>query len=347
MKENLERLRTRFVLRACVPAALLLLGYGVVVQVWRRGSSGIILSVFLAALLAVIVTRVLSAIWSVSGCELLKELRQPLRIAGHKFAASKSLDSSFEELSMYLGATARRSQRSEEQRSRLMEDLFHALSQPLTSLRCQLELGLGGSRSAEEYRDYLTRALEQVERTAGLMVQLRDVSEAMEADVGNEPRVFDETFAAVVEEITALANIKDVRMNAEPVPLLTMSSHRERLSQALFHALKFAVESAAPATEMTLRTAISGSGLIFTVVSKVASAGSTAEAEDEERNAPATFDLRLAEYIVEAMGGTLEREQVPDKHILRLKLPAARDAKGNISRADRNAVGSIAARADA
>ena len=325
MNENLHRLRTRFMLCACVPAVLLLAAYEVVVLVWRQGSSGVLLSMFLAALVAVIVIRMVSAIWSVSAGQLLKDLCEPLRLAGHRITTSKNLESSFEELSAYLGASAKRSQRAEEQRARLMQDLFHALSQPLTSLRCQLELGLRDGRSDKEHRECLAGALEQAERTSRLTVELRDVSEAMETDVRGGCCAFGETLATVAEEIAALASIKDVRVNAQPSPPFMVAAHRERLSRALFHLLKFAVESAAPGSELSLHTMTSASGLVLTIASRASGAEDNHETEDqlEELTVAVTFDLRLAEYILEALGGSLERELIDDEQILRARLPLA------------------------
>jgi signal transduction histidine kinase len=308
---------------------LLLAASEVVVLVWRQGSSGVLLSVFLAALVAVIVTRMMSAIWSVSAGQLLKDLCEPLRLAGHRIATSKNLESSFEELSAYLGASAKRSQRAEEQRARLMEDLFHALSQPLTSLRCQLELGLRDGRSDQDYRECLAGALEQAERTSRLTVELRDVSEATETEVRNACCAFDATLATVAEEIAVLARIKDVRVNAQPSPRFMVAAHRERLSRALFHLLKFAVESAAPGSELNLHTMTSATGLVLTIGSRALGAEDNDETEHqaEELTVAVTFDLRLAEYILEALGGSLERDLIDDQQILSVRLPLASDVK--------------------
>jgi K+-sensing histidine kinase KdpD len=206
-----------------------------------------------------------------------------------------------------------------------MEDLFHALSQPLTTLRCQLELGLRGGQTSEQYRKCLAGALEQAERTSRLTVELRDVSEAMETDVRSGWCAFDETLSAAAEEVAALAGINGVRLNAEPSPPFMVAAHRERLSRALFHLLKFAVESAAPGSELSLHTMTSGAGVVFTVVSPVSSGEHHDETEhqSEELTVAVTFDLRLAEYILEALGGSLERELLDDQQILSVRLPLA------------------------
>jgi hypothetical protein len=66
---------------------------------------------------------------------------------------------------------------AEDQRCRAMNDLLHTLSQPLTSLCCQLEVVLSKPRTNQEYRDCLARALEQAETAARLTQQLRELNE--------------------------------------------------------------------------------------------------------------------------------------------------------------------------
>ena len=55
-----------------------------------------------------------------------------------------------------------------------MRQLLHELQQPLTALQCVLELGMSGSRSRQEYRNYFRDALVQVRRVADIAVAMRD-----------------------------------------------------------------------------------------------------------------------------------------------------------------------------
>ncbi|HZU42091.1 MAG TPA: histidine kinase dimerization/phospho-acceptor domain-containing protein [Terriglobales bacterium] len=65
------------------------------------------------------------------------------------------------------------------QRCSALDELLHDLSQPLTSLCCQLEVALRKPRTNDEYRDCLARALEQALTAARLTEQLREMNERL------------------------------------------------------------------------------------------------------------------------------------------------------------------------
>ncbi len=68
----------------------------------------------------------------------------------------------------------------------LLRELFHGLSQPLSTLRCSLELALRRQPlTATEYRDLLQHALAQAEHAACLIVSLREMLESGEP--GEQP----------------------------------------------------------------------------------------------------------------------------------------------------------------
>lgn len=53
--------------------------------------------------------------------------------------------------------------------------LFHSLNQPLTSIRIALELCLMQRLQADEYREYLGKALEQSERLTNLLSRIQEL----------------------------------------------------------------------------------------------------------------------------------------------------------------------------
>lgn len=71
-------------------------------------------------------------------------------------------------------------QGTEQQRCGALDELLHELSQPLTSLCCQLEVVLRKPRTNDEYRDCLVRALEQAQTAARLTQELRVLHEVAE-----------------------------------------------------------------------------------------------------------------------------------------------------------------------
>jgi signal transduction histidine kinase len=57
-------------------------------------------------------------------------------------------------------------------------ELLHALSQPLTALRCSLELALQQNPTPEKCREILNRSLAQAERASWLTMAIRELFDA-------------------------------------------------------------------------------------------------------------------------------------------------------------------------
>ena len=68
----------------------------------------------------------------------------------------------------------------------LVSDLFHQLSQPLTTLCCSLELALLQTPSAEQYSEVVGHALGQAEKVSALATAIRELIEAGQAGYGGE-----------------------------------------------------------------------------------------------------------------------------------------------------------------
>ncbi len=72
-------------------------------------------------------------------------------------------------------------------RKELISDLFHALNQPLTTLRCSLELTLHQPvRAAEQYREALNHALDHAEQVVRLVSGIRELVEVDESAADSE-----------------------------------------------------------------------------------------------------------------------------------------------------------------
>ena len=60
----------------------------------------------------------------------------------------------------------------------LVSDLFHQLSQPLTTLCCSLELALLQTPTAEQYSEIVSQALSQAEKVSALATAIRELFDA-------------------------------------------------------------------------------------------------------------------------------------------------------------------------
>lgn len=82
---------------------------------------------------------------------------------------------------MIPGAPTKNEHALAHQREELIADLFHELTQPLTTLHCCLELSLRKMPRSSESRRDLQIALQQAESIAELISQLREVLDGANA----------------------------------------------------------------------------------------------------------------------------------------------------------------------
>ena len=68
----------------------------------------------------------------------------------------------------------------------LVSDLFHQLSQPLTTLCCSLELAQLQNPTAEQYGEIVSRTLEQAEKASWLATAIRELFDAGQAGEDGE-----------------------------------------------------------------------------------------------------------------------------------------------------------------
>ncbi len=128
---------------------------------------------------------------------------------------------------------------------RLGSDLFHALSQPLTALRCSLELSLQRTLTADEYRESASRALQQAERVSWLTTGIRELFDAGQA--GEEPEVLhlQEAVAGAISDVVLVAESRGggSSLLARDAKLVRESGSKNemRLRRGLFNWLGFVV----------------------------------------------------------------------------------------------------------
>lgn len=73
--------------------------------------------------------------------------------------------------------------------SQVLADLFHALSQPLTTLRCYLDLSLRRSPSSKQNRQELESALQAAESVIRLFADIRELLEGTRSGAGQRSRL--------------------------------------------------------------------------------------------------------------------------------------------------------------
>jgi len=92
----------------------------------------------------------------------------------------------------------------------VLGELLHSLSQPLTSLRCSLELSLDDVR--EQQQESVSVALQQTERVIGMIQLMREYLDADQSGPGGSLAALASTLRSVVEELSSIAAVRGVRL---------------------------------------------------------------------------------------------------------------------------------------
>jgi signal transduction histidine kinase len=129
--------------------------------------------------------------------------------------------------------------------------MHHRLSQPVTTLRCSLEVMLATNASNARIADQLTRAMEQSDRVMELIVAFRALFEADRVEKDLCPASLTYVLNEVVEDLRPMGRDRGIEIvfpwNAAAVHVL---ASRLRLRQALWNVIQNCLELAADGDEI-------------------------------------------------------------------------------------------------
>lgn len=211
---------------------------------------------------------------------------------------------------------------------RLASDLFHALSQPLTSLCCSLELTLQQTPTQEQYRQSVAGALAQAERVAWLTSAIRELLDAAESGEPGEVLQLQAAVRDAVSDALPLAESADVEMMYLPRSACLVHFEAERLRRALFHLLGFAVSWVKNGAVVKIEVSESGKdALLGVTVSGESAAGErgaeSSTEEDHARLLSQRLGLGIARNLFEAAGGSFSVGSEVNGISLEVRLPLA------------------------
>jgi hypothetical protein len=131
----------------------------------------------------------------------------------------------------------------------VLGELLHSLSQPLTGLRCSLELSLQLplDRSIEEATEHqqasVSAALQQTEKVIGMIQLMREYLDAEQP----EPQAFSSALApamrSVIDELSALAAVRGVRLRLVGTCMAALPVPESRLRLALQYLIATMIEA--------------------------------------------------------------------------------------------------------
>jgi C4-dicarboxylate-specific signal transduction histidine kinase len=210
---------------------------------------------------------------------------------------------------------------------RLISDLFHAMSQPLTALRCSLELALQQPPTAEQYREKVSGALAQAERVSWLAMGIRELFDAGQAGDGCEVLPLQVALENAIDEVLLVAESAGMQICFLPRSACPVWFEAQRLRRGLFHLLESMVDCGGRESVLRIDLAESkGQSLLALAVSGAGpahdepSSSSTAE-EDRLQDLARRLGAGIARAIFEAAGGTFKAEHRPEAMSVEIRLP--------------------------
>jgi signal transduction histidine kinase len=192
----------------------------------------------------------------------------------------------------------------------LVSDLFHQLSQPLTTMCCALELALLQPPSLEQYGEIVSQALGQAEKASALATAIRELIEASQPSEGGAVLELGRAVDDAVADLLPVAESAGVQVCFVSGPACPVWFDAPRLRQGLFHLIGFAIGSggAGAAVRIELAEREAETMLALTVSGPCAVDDLSGDSDLELLR---RLGLGMARAIFEAPGGSFEVERSP------------------------------------
>jgi signal transduction histidine kinase len=148
----------------------------------------------------------------------------------------------------------------------LVSDLFHQLSQPLTTLCCSLELAQLQNPTPEQYGEIVNRSLEQAEKASWLATAIRELFDAGQAGEDGEVLELRSVVEDAVADLLPVAQSAGVQISYSPRAPCPVWFDPQRLRQALFHLLAFGFASGGPGAVLKIEVEERGAKAWLTLI---------------------------------------------------------------------------------
>ncbi|MFY9647277.1 MAG: hypothetical protein WAK29_19005 [Terriglobales bacterium] len=145
----------------------------------------------------------------------------------------------------------------------VLGDLLHSLSQPLTGLRCSLELSL--EEVAEQQQETVVVALQQTEQVIGMIQLMRQYLEAEKPSPCTLPVELMPVIQGVMEELSSIAFLRDIELNLQGTCKATLSVSEAHIRLALQYLLTTVIDAQPAGSRLSVVLADSPSGAILRV----------------------------------------------------------------------------------
>jgi C4-dicarboxylate-specific signal transduction histidine kinase len=229
---------------------------------------------------------------------------------------------------------------------RVGSDIFHELSQPLSTLVCLLEVNLMLSRPAKQLRHDLQIALKQANSVVRLHCDLRELWDAGNAQQDQEELSLTHCLQEAVTDLLPVAELAKVTVSLTSSSDCRVVFQANRLRQALVHLLDFALDScvagaaagkdkkmiiAVDEENQTARVTVAVSAVALAKAgasgAKVLEGEPTQQTEWKDRELKRRLRLAIARRIFESANGSLQVKDRGEQLWLEVRLPVVSVSK--------------------
>ncbi len=228
---------------------------------------------------------------------------------------------------------------SNDEPRQLLSDLFHQLSQPLTTLCCSLELAQLQTPTTEQYGEIVSRTLEQAEKVSWLATAIRELFDAGQAGKGEvlELRWVVEDAVGDLLPVAQSAGVRICYLPRSPCPVWFDA---RRLRQGLFHLFGVGVSSGVPGAVLNidLEERDAEVWLTLTVSGRRDGDGAPVAGPNHDPlpdHMVRRLGLGIARAIFEAAGGSLRLECGGDRLSVEVRFPRNGDRSSSCDQTDR------------
>ncbi|SRR5208337_1499025 len=130
----------------------------------------------------------------------------------------------------------------------VLDELLHSLSQPLTSLRCSLELSLELSPEelAQQQYESVAAALQQTEKVIGMVQLMREYLDTAQPGPETCSAALAPVLRSVIEELSSIAAVRSIQLRLVGTCVATVPVPEPRLRLALQYLIATMMEAQPP-----------------------------------------------------------------------------------------------------
>jgi signal transduction histidine kinase len=193
----------------------------------------------------------------------------------------------------------------------VLGELLHSLSQPLTGLRCSLELAI--DEDDVQSHETVAAALEQTERVMGVVKLMQEFLDFEPIQTHAQPVPFAPAARQVLEDLSGVAEARQVRLHIKGTCRAAISISQSRLLLALQYLIGAVIEAQPPNSAIRFMLQDRESASLLTVYPLPALRGKAAgEVPPKSDPVVATMGrvrMAIARRVLESAGATLRLDE--------------------------------------